>query len=407
MEIITLLDSIQQNSNVIHEDVQKHLIEATLHFLHVSTYNSLESISSAKTINLLNLINSNDTQFVKSAKEEVNNLKEEWEKRVIYGFINLLSAANLFTSISFSKSIANIISHYRAQYLKIIKYAKSYNPEDYAYLNISIQNHIDFSVPLTSSISTALSTWISYKGVINSSKLEPLTLIDDITIEISSNPGIYGACILLSENMPNFYDIDGKVNRTLDLVTKADMVARNARKSNKITEYLNRVLISHLLYSVSKESLSWIINRYKENNSKPPDEIIDEKRVAEENRVESLCTLRSSCGSLISEPITDLLGKLMTQGPLNDSHSIKRLLTDGAYRNPVYHEKLKTIWHKVSDELFLPEHTIEFEQVLDRAMQIQKIARKYFHKYFQDENIALIVSNMQSKWYFDKMNFHS
>jgi len=406
MKLTSQLQSLQDSYDT-HRNVQKLLIEASLHFLHVSTYGTLLSDTSAKTRQLLDLASSQSPIFHQKMTDDVDTLNEQWEKRIILGIYNLYMATERLSKDPSSKPLEDIILQYCTLYLKIIGSKESYNPEDYFYLNNSIQNYRDYAVPLINSISTSLASWIRDKGAIKTSALEKLFLINNVEIDLSSNPGVYGVCLMITKEKSDLADIDKYTNRALDLLDKADDAARIARMSKSFSDYLDGVLISHLLYSASTTSLNWIIARYEKNNNEPPKDLYDEKRVAEENRVESLVTLRSSCGSLITEPIQDMLGKSIMSDSVVNSQSIKKMLFDGAIRNPVYHEKLKSVWNQVVDDVFTHNHLNQMEssKVLGLASELQQSACKHFPDYFDDIAVSRSASMVQSKWYFNRVGF--
>ncbi len=374
MRLLSLLKSLP-DSNHMQEEVRGLLAEASLHFLHVSTYSTLHSDTSTKTRELLIAGSSLKRDFQLGAKDEVDRLSDEWEKRIILGVMNLFQAVEIISPTSVCEAIQEIISKYCGLYLKIIDFKDSYNPEDYFYLYNTIRDYRDYAVPLISSTRTSLASWIRDKGVVQASSLESLSLIKNIGVDLSSDPGVYGACLLITVKRPDLAHIDDYTNRVLDLLDKADDAARIARMSGSLSDYLNAVLIAHLLYSASTTSLNWIIE--------------------------------SSCGSLITEPITDMIGKAIMSNSVFDSQSIKKMLLDGALRNPVYHEKLKSVWQEVIDDVFQHNHRNQMEssQVCELASELQQSACKHFPDYFDDSAVSRTTSIVQSNWYFNRMGY--
>jgi len=403
MILLSILKS-QDVADELSDEAINLVIEAALHFIYFSSavHNWPDSLKD--TINQLKYALDKQNDFIKKTDKLLMKSENELDDRILTAFRCLFQARDKVSRDVHKSLLDKVIKESYDLCLKMVKLKDGYDGEFHFYLYVFLNKYRDYAILPCSSLAMALASWIRDQGTISNIQFPLVNLISSIDVGVPSDVGLIGAAFIANYTKTNLEGIEGFTERALILLDKADNASTIARECEIITEYINTVHISHLLYDTAKTSLNWIIDRYKKNGISPPNELYDELRVAEENRVESLSTLESYCGSLITTPITDAIGKSVISKRIVDSDGLKCALIDGTIRNPVYPNCFRELWNKIVDTISQNNHKLSFSP-MERASELEKTARSLFADSFSDVIVSKKIKEMQELWYFNRLSY--
>lgn len=266
----------------------------------------------------------------------------------------------------------------------------------------------DFGTLHAPTLATALAQDIRSRAIVRGDVLVQVRLHPDATLDVCP-PKIAMSAFLAGMGRPDLADIEGFERNAMSVLSAAEVVAERTRTSRDFSKLVVGTQIAHLLFAAATTSLGWVLRRYEKAGRRGSSDLAKEHQVAEENRVETLATLDSTFGSLITEPITHALGQLMLAGdqPLTNA-VLAKLIRDGVARNPIYPTHVARLWEVVIDKIRLEDLAEDAEQIVwELPGLLQGRIREKFAESFSDSHVYRAAAVLQERWYFPSMSYEN
>jgi hypothetical protein len=396
----------------ITDSNQELLFEASINFQRFAiTMGGVAYEDFHKTYELIQKLEYPEVFIIEAEKFLDKNLLHERESRLIVAFICLCKVVVNLNNSKHQKFLSQIIQESKSLLTKTFSDIDSDGKEGKLigeltfYISDYIKKYSEYGILPASTLGTALAQCIRDQWAIASNQLIPIRLLNNVDIYVSPFPQSSEAFIKGMQSK-DINGIEGFEERSYSLLNNADIAAKEARMSKNITDFFEAVQIAHILFDSATRALSWILKRYENSSKSPSEDLYNERRVAEENRVQTLSILFSSGGSLICEPITDMIGATIMTNRQMEHSILNELALNGIRRNPAYPDILHHTWFEVINSLDILKHKqLTANEMSSLAPIIEKKLRNKFADSFSDKIIANKVTLIQDNTYFKNFSY--
>ena len=384
----------------LSKNVQELLAEAAVELLYCTAAFPKPSTSKTETATILR----DRAKFQSLVQGGLKLIDSEsaprWERRLL----NAFRCLELACSLDSQSATGHLIEEYiRASKelaliaLEEVHEGKNFVGEMTYKVASYLRQYVQFGLVPPRTLAVAVAQEIRAKDVIQPNALVTIEVLDNTFLKVCPDE-LSMAAVLIDMKRRGLTAIEGFTERALAVFDMADSIAETTRRTSSISSFLEATHVAYLLYECVTTALDWILKRYEKENVSPPTDLYREKQVAEENRVETLGTLDSTCESLITDPIAHLVGQVLISKRIPTKPDIREFIIDGMSRNPVYPNCLRNGLTDLIQGLDFgnpPDYEAaiwRLQRLLDGSM------RDLFNRSFSDDLIARVVIALQNKW---------
>ncbi|MDA8141854.1 MAG: hypothetical protein M0036_24675 [Desulfobacteraceae bacterium] len=207
-----------------------------------------------------------------------------------------------------------------------------------------------------------------------------------IRAEIPVDKEIEDPAVLIQALMKRSHDhrylAESYAEEGLHLLSCFEEQAARARTASAWAEVLNVAHQSLFWVTAAKTAFDWSETRYARAGCAVPADLLKERQVVEEYRVEIIQLLLHRGGSFIFGPII-ALGEAMLRHKISGGPEPKLInaVNDWAARTPIYPERLRKVWLGIAGEEERTGSNTPVSRLIDRIAQ-------EFPKVFTDRAVA-------------------